>query len=313
MFINGSNLWRGGKKASAKTLVDADIDPRYRIDFEKLVALTTKGHNRLGAYFYGLELLPRARKRLRRSRPPPVLTAAEKNGFKIQLFEHSKASHDINVAMATDIRNTIHGLNAPEKENIVFIVVTINSDLCQQIATALSNIPVELWSWESTAHEFRQLALLASNRFTVNTLDSHLDAFSYTEYIHNDRSIDPTHSNAIVYRNVPESEYFESELAKYLQQLNLLFYIIPAGSQKDLIVEFPKTKFDALQKLRTLGKFPYQPCSYLEYYRYQHNSKQSSEPIQLTNRFEALGEFTEGDEPKGKGELQTVLGSNPGN
>lgn len=55
-----------------------------------------------------------------------------------------------------------------------------------------------------------------------------------------------------------------------------------------MIVEFPFSKPDVIfAKLRKLGNFDYEPCSYPEY----ESQLQQSQPILITNRFEALGEI----------------------
>ncbi len=302
LFVNDSNLWIEGQKVSAKKLEDTKIDQRFRVDLGRFVALLTKGRTILGAYLYG-------------SKPPPndtVWKAAKEMNFQVDLFQRSGTGQEkaLNTAMATEIMDTISTLKQDmfAMDDIVFIAVTGDRDLKPPIERALKNrIRVELWSWEeSMSREFRQLAN-TNALFTANVLNGQEKAFSYTSVKSSRYRKKINAENAIVYRDVPKSKRFLCEFADYLHQLMRIFYITPAVThtqgKQDLIVEFPKTKPEVIfQKIKTLGNFPYQPCSYPEY---THSFEKISQPLQLelTNRFQARGEINEDSEINDDGEL----------
>ena len=286
IFLDDSNLWVTGQKALGKKLLDADIDSRFRVDLGKFLHLVTKGGVMSKAFLYG-------------SVPPAIDTvwnAAREKKFKVNVFRRSESgkTKEVHGAMARDMMNTLH---YESKENATYVVVTGDRDLKPIIEEVLSNgILVELWSWEDAmAREFRQLA----NRhhlFTANCLDKVEKSFSFTAYMSNRQKneIDPAH--AIVYREVPADEGFKFMLADHMHRLLRLFYITSVKSpkeKKDYIIEFPKSKPDAiLTELYKMNAFPYKPCSYPEYIR---NEKQIPQPTLITNRFEAFDSDYESD------------------
>lgn len=294
VFIDDSNLWIEGKKAHAKELVDANIDPRFRVDLGKFLHLVvTEGRHTTKAFLYG-------------SVPPPndsVWKAAKEKNYVVQTFLRSDKGREkeVDVAMARDITKNLSRLIYSENEsteNVTFIIVTGDRDLKPPIDSVLEEgVPVELWSWaDSMARAFRQLAS-TNPLFTAKILDGIKDRSGYTAFmspqVKND--IDPAH--AIVYKRVPQGKEFLHKLCHHLARLLRLFYITSikkegAGLTCDLIVQFPNSKPDVvLNQLRRLGNFEYQPCGYPQY-----TLQQKSQPIHsqsLTNRFEALSDIDE--------------------
>ena len=166
IFVDNSNLWIAGQAASAKKLVDADTDSRFRVDHGKFLQLITKGRHIAKAFLYG-------------SVPPPndsVWKAARKHNFEVKTFQRSGGGREkeVDVAMTSDIlENLYKQIYTETKENTVFIAVTGDRDLKTPIEKALDNgIPVELWSWEQAmARAFCKLAN-THKLFTASTLDS---------------------------------------------------------------------------------------------------------------------------------------------
>lgn len=289
VFIDDSNLWIAGQKAQGKKLKDADVDTRFRVDLGKFLKLVTKGRNLSKAFLYG-------------SIPPPndtVWKAAREKNFDVQTFQRSGSGREkeVDVAMATSITRTLYTMES--KFNVIFTAVTGDRDLKTPIELTLKEgVPVELWSWEdSMSREFRQLAM-ANTRddlFTANILDTVVESFGFTATwsTHDKKDIDPAH--AIVYRDVPKGKRSRNMVRDHMHRLMRLFYITTCSkeSTQDLIVEFPETKSEVvIKRLRKLGEFEFSLCSYPEY---KSQLRQQTYEIQITNRFEALGEI-EADE-----------------
>ena len=277
VFLDHSNLWVAGQKATAKKLVDADSDSRFRVDLGRFLQLLTKDRAISKACLYG-------------SIPPLIDTvwkAAREKKFIVYIFKRSVGGRvkEIHGAMARDMMKTLHTKN---KANATFIVVTGDRNLKPVIDDILeSSVHVELWSWEDAmAREFRQLAN-THNLFTANCLDSVVKHFSFTAYMsqRDKNDVDPAH--AIVYKGVPADDHFKFMLADHMHRLLRLFYITSLESQsegkKDYIIEFPKTTPEViLEEIRRFSRFEYQPCSYPEY---TMGFKQFYQPVPITNRF----------------------------
>ena len=285
VFIDDSNLWIEGQKARAKKLVDADNDPRFRVDLGKFLNLVAKDYHISKAFLYG-------------SVPPPndtVWKAAREKNYDVKTFQRSGSGREkeVDVAMASDIIQELY--QTESTVNVTFIVVTGDRDLKPPIKKTLEKtVPVELWSWEnSMALEFRRMA---NNNplFTAKKLDDVQDKFGYTAYMSSRKKMDIDPGHAIVYKDVPKGKRFQYKMANHIARLLRIFYFtsIEKEETQDIIVEFPHSKPDVVfQQLRKLGGFDYQPCSYPEY----THQVQGHPPIQTTNRFQALGEID--DEP----------------
>ena len=268
--MDTSNLWIAGQAASAKKLVDADTDPRFRVDLGKFLQLITKERHIAKAFLYG-------------SVPPSsndsVWKAARKHNCELHIFDSEGVQEkEVDVAMTTDIlENLYKQMNTETKENTVFIAVTGNRDLKTPIEKVLDNgVPVELWFWEHyMARDFGKLAN-THKLFTASTLDSVQDSFS--------PDVDPAHT--IVYRDIPGGKQFVYTLADHISRLMRLFYISSIENEftQDLIVQFPNSTPNVLKTLDKL-EFGYKPCSYLKYLKSRNNQEFV---LQLTNRFEAL-------------------------
>ena len=73
VFIDDSNLWIPGQKATAKKLKDADTDPRFRVDLGRFMTLVAKDRHVSKAFLYG-------------SKPPPndtVWNAAREKNYDV--------------------------------------------------------------------------------------------------------------------------------------------------------------------------------------------------------------------------------------
>lgn len=281
VFVDHSNLWIAGQKASAKKLKDTDVDSRFRVDLGKFLKLLARDRHISKAFLYG-------------SVPPPndsVWKAAKQRNFDVKTFQRSGSGREkeLDVAMATDIIDTL--LSTTHTKDTVFITVTGDRDLKPPIElTIKNNVHVELWSWDhSMAREFRQLAN-TSDLFTVKKLDDVRDSFGYTAVLstHQNRDIDPAH--AIVYRDVPKGKRFVYGLADHVARLMRVFYItindFKEEEKQDLVFVFPYTKPDVvIQQLRKMEGIEYHLCSYPEYKCSLH---QESKPIQTSNKYEAL-------------------------
>ena len=275
VFIDDSNLWIAGQTVKAKKLVDADKDPRFRVDLGKFLSLVAKDYHISKAFLYG-------------SVPPPndtVWKAAKEKNYNVKTFERSGSGREkeVDVAMASDMMKELY--QKESTANVTFIAVTGDRDLKPPIENILDgSVRVELWSWEdSMAHEFKRMA---------KKLDDVQDKFGYTAYMstRDKTDIDPNH--AIVYQDVPKGKRFLYKMADHIARMlrNFYFTSIEKEETQDLIVEFPRSEPEVIcQQLRRLGEFDYQPCSYPEYTHQVHP------PIQTTNCFQALGEID--DEP----------------
>ena len=260
VFIDDSNLWIPGQKATAKKLKDADTDPRFRVDLGRFMTLVAKDRHVSKAFLYG-------------SIPPrndTVWNAAREKNYKVNIFECSGTGKqkEVDTAMTADIVDEV-GEAVHSMLDVTFIVVTGDRDLNRSIEKCLAKqMHVELWSWEdSMSIQFKRLAN-KEKLFTANKLDEFLDKFGYTSYMsrRDKKDIDPTH--AIVYKDVPKGKEFERTLANHINKLLRLFFItcVDKVATRDLIVEFPRSNPDyVLTELKKLKGFDYQPCSYPEY------------------------------------------------
>ena len=260
VFIDNSNVWITGQKVRGKRLKDVPADNRFRVDLGRLLNLMVRGRPVRKAYLYG-------------SVPPQsdtVWEAARERHFEVRTFQRSDRGREkeVNSAMSQDMVNALHEKDKGAK---VFITVTGDRNHRPPILNALEKgVSVELWSWEDAmAREFCQLAN-QHPEFRAQTLDSVQNLFGYTAYMsnHNKKKVNPAH--AIVYRDVPGDEMFLRALANHMDRLSRLYYITSVESQtageKDYIIEFPYSSPEVvLEKIRKLGYFEYQPCSYPEY------------------------------------------------
>ena len=278
IFVDNSNLWIPGQEASAKKLVDADTDSRFRVDLGKFLQLITKERHIAKAFLYGSV------------KPPPndsIWKAARKHNFEVKDFPRSRGGREkeVDVAMTLGI---VENLYTETKENAVFIVVTGDRDLKSPIEKVLDNgVPVELWSWErAMARDFCKLAN-THKLFTASALDSVQDSFSFTaiKSTLEPTDVDPAHT--IVYKDVPGGKQFVYTLADHISRLMRLFYIssIEKESTQDLIMQFPNSTQNVVLKKLDVLEFDYQPCSYPEYLK---SRKHQGFVLKLTNRFKAL-------------------------
>lgn len=267
VFIDNSNIWIEGQKAQAEKLKDATKDPRFRVEYGKLLELVvTNERHIVKATLYG-------------SKPPPndtVWAAIERHGIQSCIFERSAKGKEkeVDSAMVHGITKTLYkdlgNKSKDEIKEVVFIIVTGDRDFMVPIEDTLDNeVRVELWSWNGgMASKYKKLAKKQS-LFTANSLNERQYYFSNTVY-HKETLGKINKAHAIVWKDIPMDE---AEHIGYIKQLKRLFYyttIIKDGSNaQQLVVEFPNTEPQiALQELR--DKFPNiknQLCDYAVYGR----------------------------------------------
>ena len=282
VFVDHSNLWIEGQKA--QSVKDIDHDPRYRVDLGKFLSLIIRDRQLSRAFLYG-------------SVPPPndsVWKAAREKNFDVKVFQRSGSGKEkeLDVAMAHDITKTLYK-DLKVGVNVTFITVTGDRDLKPPIEDALDNcIPVELWSWENAmAREYRQLAN-SHPLFQANILNSIQHKFSRTSFMstRRDKRVNP--ARAIVFRGVPKGKRFLYNFYNTIARLMRLFYFTCVSCKEegrcDLIVEFPKTKPDLVLGMLKKMELSHEPCSYPEY---MSTLQEATLQLEVTNRFEALGEL----------------------
>ena len=309
VFIDHSNLWIAGKTVKAKSLLDADSDPRYRVDLGRFLNMVLKGRSISNAFLYG-------------SRPPPndhVWNAARKKNFKVNIFDRSckGKEKEVDVAMATEITKQVMQVkfDTSLERNIVFIVVTGDRDLTTPIKTAMEEsdlVSVELWSWDqSMARDFRILAN-TEERFSVQKLDDVETEFSYKEYRSTRLTYDVDPSKTLIFPDVPTDKKFYYSLANDLCLLLRIFYIarIYSDSLKrlDLIVEFPNSTAEEVFSELKRCKIAEKPISYPEY---MSTRKEPQPKFRVTNRFEALGDLEDSDEEALSEAIESSLNIEP--
>ncbi len=285
IFIDHSNLWIAGKEQHGKSLVDADSDPRYRVNLGSFVEIVRKNRSITKAHLYG-------------SRPPPndaVWNAAKKLNFEVSIFDRSITGKEkeVDVTMATHITKTAYKFDKESGRCAVFIVITGDRDMRTPIEEALSEselISVELWSWESSlAREYRLLANTA-DRFQVWKLDTIKLEFSYVQFKSSRPPKDMDPRKMAIYKEVPNTKSFFYQLANELCLLSRIFYISRTRRPEqppdtvDLVVEFTNSNiehvFKQLRKSTTIV-----PISYPEY----TSLRMDKLAIRVASRFEAVG------------------------
>ncbi len=279
VFIDDSNLWISGQKAQGAKLLDADNDPRYRVDLGKLLGILTMHADTVSyAFLYG-------------SHAPPndtVWKAARERNFNVKSSPNGKEK-EIAVAMAVDITEMMcdHG-----DENSIFVIVTGDRDLKMPVEKALKRrISVHLWSWkQSLSIEYQRLAN-HDERFRVFFLDDVENHFSFKSYIVDKRKrIDPTH--AIVITNVSSGRRELQRIANSIARLMRLFFVTsrsaPSKDTQDLIIAFPNTRLEVIMGLLRAHRPDLEFCTYASY---NSTVEEASKPLAITNRFEALSEI----------------------
>ena len=84
VFIDDSNLWIEGQKTRAKELVDAENDPRFRVDLGKFLSLVAKDYHISKPFSTALSLLQttrsgrQPRRRTTKSRPSSARAVDER-------------------------------------------------------------------------------------------------------------------------------------------------------------------------------------------------------------------------------------------
>lgn len=286
IFIDHSNLWIAGKEQHAISLVDADSDPRYRVNLGKFVETVSKNRSITRAHLYG-------------SRPPPndaVWKAAKKLNFDVSIFDRSISGKEkeVDVAMATHITKTAYKFDKESGRHAVFIVITGDRDMRTPIEEALSEselISVELWSWEkSLAREYRILANKA-DRFQVEKLDAIKLEFSFIQYKSSRPPKDMDPRKMAVYKEAPKTKTFFYQLAEQLCLLSRIFYISRTSrpgqppDTVDLVVEFTNSNIEEVFVQLKKLKWDIEPISYPEYMTLRMDKLE----IKIVSRFEALG------------------------
>ena len=287
IFIDDSNIWIEGQKVQGQALADADRDPRFRVDLGRFVSMVKGDRNIAKAFLYG-------------SIPPPndsVWNAARKRNFKVQIFKRSAGGKEkeVDVTMSSDITEQVLELkHANMDTDYIFVIVTGDRDLKSPIVKVLERrVPVELWSWEQgLSREFRVMA--NTNDFLkVFKLDDFVTKFSYFTFKSTRASNDINPAHAIVFQNIPEGNFYK--FANDLMRLLRLFYISSVDSsrkgEKDLIVEFPKSRPEDIFSLLRQCKFGTEAISYPQYIA----QIKAIPPIETTNRYEALNNLDDCD------------------
>ena len=233
VFIDDSNLWISGQTAAARKLRNVKKDPRFRIDYGKLLLMVKKERKLARAFLSG-------------SMPPPYDTIwkAIEDKFKLKLFERSHGKEKkVDNELSCQMMETLYKELPKNEEDAVFIVVTGDSDLMPAIKRVLNEkVRIELWSWKhSVSSEFTALPTTDPN-FTASFLDDvpHKD-FSSINYMYkeiNNKDVDLEH--ALQCTDVPKGETQVQDIAEYFENKNLVFYIWRDNFQDEgLIIEFP--------------------------------------------------------------------------
>ncbi len=284
VFIDDSNLWISGQKAQGAKLQDADKDPRFRVDLGKLLGILTMGADTVSyAFLYG-------------SYPPPndtVWKAAREKNFNVKTYRRSPngKEKEIDVTMAADITEMMcdHG-----DENSTFVIVTGDRDLKTPVEKALKRrISVHLWSWkQSLSIEYRRLANLDEHLrvFFLDDVEKHFSFKSYIVDTKRRRKINPKH--AIVITNVSSGRRELHRIANSIARLMRLFFVTsrsaPSEDTQDLIIEFPNTRLEVIMGLLRAHRPDLEFCTYASC---NSTVEEASNPLAITNRFEALSEI----------------------
>ncbi len=281
IFIDDSNLWISGQRYQGDKLIDADTDPRFRVDLGKLLHVLTGPRGNISrAFLYG-------------SVPPPndtVWRAAKKKNYDVQTYKRSTVSgkeKEVDVAMTTDIMEMLY---TQEDDNATFIIVTGDRDLKMPMEKVLKkSITVILWSWEkSLSVEYRRMANEHKPLFKVQKLDEAEHQFSYKSYeVSKNYKINPSH--ALVFRNIANNKKSYHTVADCISQFMMFFYIIrkipfPSSDTQDLIVEYPNTDIDVILPKLEKTRFEHKPSTYAQYVS---SSDTATKSIETVNRFQA--------------------------
>ena len=291
VFVDDSNLWIEGQKYIREKLVDTGKDPRYRVDLGRLLSLLIGNPDHLlKAFLYG-------------SRPPPndtVWTAARRKNFEVSVYnraggvEHGREK-EVDIAMASRITKEAtelkcafkYGVEMPYDINeIVFVIATGDRDMQPAVKEVLdAGIQVELWAWKkATSTVYKQLANERKG-MKVFDLDSVESKFGYThvQLTRETGDVNPAHS--VVFQGLGGAKRDVADLSNQLLQLYRLFFTTPIKQNRDVIVEFPKSRVEVvLQQLKHHSNFGYKVCSYPEYAK--NSAQKPDHVLPLSNRFE---------------------------
>lgn len=289
MFIDESNLWIEGKTvhASKLKLTDADKDPRFRIDYGKLVELLIEDRYMSKCFIYG-------------SNPCLIDTIwkiEEKYNFIVKTFERSciGKEKEVDVAMVCDMLQSLY--ESPNIDNVTFIVITGDRDFKQPVEIILEKgVQVELWSWEhSLAKEYTKMT---NKYFSVKTLDTIKENFSFTFFMSTRPNKEINPDCAVVFRNVPADERFLNKFTNNIASIRKLFFVTKKGmksGKQDLILEFPNTPiYRILEYLACLKRPKSLECESIIYKEYidqekkKHSSQELEYSVKVTNRYEIL-------------------------
>ena len=173
-------------------------DPRFRIDYKKLLPMVAKEREVVKIYRYGPNL-------------PHVPTKA-----KVLDFINEETA-------VADIKRSV-----TEVENTAFVVLSGNEYLYPAIDYALTRgVTVELWSWKhSIATQFESLSRLPESNFTAYYLDDQpLNKVGYIEFLYKSKyqkPIDPDHAIECI---VPSGQLPLNEIFEYFEKRHLLIFI----------------------------------------------------------------------------------------
>ncbi|KAI6779358.1 uncharacterized protein J7T54_000456 [Emericellopsis cladophorae] len=252
-FVDDSNIWIEAQKFAASgneympKLEDSDIDLRLRIDIGRLVSTLCKSRTQGLSFLYG-------------SRPPPndSVWNAFKNRFKFKTKIYNRNSQnkekEVDNSLATDLvyEATELGVAArydtevhQRKERTVFIVITGDRDILPPVRKVLdSDIRVELWGWKNgIAKEYYTEQNDRRGLLSIHHLDKEFNNIFFTNFRSTRKGnkaqpVDPARTMVLCGLDEPAAEELDC-IGKELLQLRRLFYISPAKSTAEILVEFP--------------------------------------------------------------------------
>ncbi len=212
-------MWIAGQTARALQMkyTNARTDPRFRIDYDKLLPMVANNREIAKVYRYGNKLPVIER---RKTIDRPSASAMEKMIVEIE-----------------------------KNDSVVLIILTGDESLLPAINHILTRgVPVEIWSWKhSMATNFKTLSTMADSNFTAYYFDDvELKRFGFIEYRYRSNSTIPIKSEHAIQCIVPSGKLPIKEIFKYFEQKNLLVYIRSftiAGDEKHqlLVIEIQET------------------------------------------------------------------------
>ena len=291
IYVDDSNMWIEAKKlAAGRSKLKCVEDPRLRLDIGKVADVVAMGRDVVWGALYGSE-------------PPPIDTVWQKiraRGWKVVTNKRStytKKEKQVDHQMVADITALVSDRSVAKGK---VVIVSGDADMIPAVKESLEmKWSIEIWRWVSgISNSLKKLSDENTDLVKIFTLDSRLEAITFTNFKFGEKKIPKSRSAIIKNFDFSPDEEWQKNLIKKLGWPFQFCLIGPEGvdnpvDYEDIILIFAKVRavdgkdfqkvFEEIFEILALEY----PGKIVNYPAYRRRFDQKVD-ICIANRFEAL-------------------------